>query len=310
MAKKRPDFTSAISSKVSMLEKIKGKHGEVKDLPIDKIKPPVFHDRTVVNKEAIESLAENIQARGLISPIVVRKLPDGSYERMVGYRRIEAHKLLKKKTIKAIVLEGVSDEEAVAIMISENSQRENLNPYDEVLAHVRLFSLKFFGTPDETDKTIKRLYGIQNYITGSLKHTEEREEEYKSAIEIFNSIGLFNSFRSFINKLKLLKIRQDLIDMVRSNKLPYTIALKLNAASESMDEESFKRLLGEVLSSGASLREVEQMIRKYSTGKKEGVMALSHFLGNLKKRYKKLPKEKREEVDRKISEITKIMEEE
>jgi len=98
--------------------------------------------------------------------------------------------------------------------------------------------------------------------------------------------------------------------MVRSNKLPYTIALKLNAASESMDEESFKRLLGEVLSSGASLREVEQMIRKYSTGKKEGVMALSHFLGNLKKRYKKLPKEKREEVDRKISEITKIMEEE
>ena len=64
---------------------------------VSSIKPPKFHDRRYIDKLSIVELSESIDASGLIYPIVIRELEDGTHERIIGYRRIEAYKILKKR---------------------------------------------------------------------------------------------------------------------------------------------------------------------------------------------------------------------
>ncbi|MDQ7056355.1 MAG: ParB/RepB/Spo0J family partition protein [Persephonella sp.] len=110
------------------------------EIEISKIKNPRFHDRSYVDPKRVVELAENIKAFGLAQPVVVRRLSDGSYERIIGYIRIKAFEYLKRNKIPAIILD-VDEETALALMISENAQREDLNDYDKLMSQLEYLSL-------------------------------------------------------------------------------------------------------------------------------------------------------------------------
>lgn len=305
---KKPDFTSAIGKRVDDIKAAKAGQKEATELMINDIKEPIFHDRTDFSSEEIISLANNIKEKGLLQPIVVRRLPNGDLERMVGFRRIEAHKFLGKDRIKAIVLENVSDMEAIEIMLSENLQRSDLNAYDEVLSHVKLLSVHFFGVPDRIDDTVKKLYGIQNFLTGALKSTEEREHETIKVIESFKTLGRFPSIRGFINKLKLLKLRADLIDLIKSRKISYTIAMKLDQISKGVSEENFQKIVKEVIRRGCSNREIDEVAKRYRENKNEiNAFSVPTFLNDFKKRFKNVPKERKQLIEEKLKEISALL---
>ena len=101
----------------------------LKNLPVKDLYPSPHNNRTSFE---VTTLAESIKTQGLIEPIVVRRLAckDGEYEIVCGERRWRAHIEAGLDTIAAMVRE-LSDEDARAITLTENMQREDLSPLEQ-----------------------------------------------------------------------------------------------------------------------------------------------------------------------------------
>jgi ParB/RepB/Spo0J family partition protein len=91
------------------------------------------NDRTYFDSNGLEELAASIKDHGLIQPITVRPIGD-YYEIVAGERRFRACEILKWQEIPCFVAE-LSDEEAAAIMLTENVSRKDLDPIDEARAY-------------------------------------------------------------------------------------------------------------------------------------------------------------------------------
>ncbi len=103
--------------------------------------------------EALEALASSIRQQGVVQPIVVRKLGDG-YELIAGERRWRASQQAGLQDIPAVI-KDVNDQEAAAIAIIENLQREDLNPLEEAQAFANLIE-KFGLTHQEVGEVVSR----------------------------------------------------------------------------------------------------------------------------------------------------------
>jgi len=109
----------------------------LKKLPIEKIRPGTYQPRKHIDPEALQELADSIQAQGVVQPIVVRKMTEGSYELVAGERRWRAAQLAGLQEIPAVVRE-IPDRAAAAMALIENIQREDLNALEEAQALRRL----------------------------------------------------------------------------------------------------------------------------------------------------------------------------
>src|SRR4051812_32954595 len=105
----------------------------LRELAVELIRPNPKQPRTDFEPEALTALAESIQARGVLQPIVVRPLPGGSYELIAGERRLRAAKLAELKTIPAVVRD-TDEGERLELALIENMARADLNAIEEARA--------------------------------------------------------------------------------------------------------------------------------------------------------------------------------
>lgn len=96
-----------------------------------------YQPRREFSQESLEELAASIRTQGLMQPIVVRPRPQGGFELIAGERRWRAAQLAGLSRI-AAVIKDVSDEQASAMALIENIQREDLSPLEEAFALARL----------------------------------------------------------------------------------------------------------------------------------------------------------------------------
>lgn len=129
--------------------------GVLKDLAVDLIQPGKYQPRVDMREESLQELADSIRAQGVVQPIVVRPVGDGSrYEIIAGERRWRATQLAELHKI-PVVIRDVPDEAAIAMALIENIQRENLNPIEEANALQRLIS-EFELTHQEAAEAVGR----------------------------------------------------------------------------------------------------------------------------------------------------------
>ena len=107
--------------------------GELRELPTELIKPNPNQPRTKIDPDALAGLASSIEANGVVQPLLVRPLPDGSYELIAGERRWRAAQAAGLKKVPAIVRDQELAERLQVALI-ENMVREDLNPVDEARA--------------------------------------------------------------------------------------------------------------------------------------------------------------------------------
>jgi ParB family chromosome partitioning protein len=107
--------------------------GELRELPVGLIKPNPGQPRTKFDPEALSALATSIEASGIVQPLLVRPLPDGSYELVAGERRWRAAQEAGLEKVPAVVREQAEAERLQAALI-ENMVREDLNPVEEAKA--------------------------------------------------------------------------------------------------------------------------------------------------------------------------------
>ena len=177
----KDDSYDNITIKTQEKKDIAPKSGGVTEIEIGKIKPNPNQPRKNFDSEALNELAASIKMHGIVQPIVVNDMGDGSYMIIAGERRWRAANICGLKTVPAVV-RNYTDKQVKEISIIENLQREDLNPI-------------------EAAKAIKELmdeYGLTQEV-------------------VADRIGKSRS--SIANTLRLLSLYPDVLKMVEDGKL-------------------------------------------------------------------------------------------
>jgi len=109
------------------------------NISVNDITPNPYQPRIKMDNESLEELAASIKEKGVVQPILVRSMGTDKYELIAGERRFRACKIVGLPEVPAIVKE-VNDAEAMAIAITENIQREDLNAIELARAYSSLMS--------------------------------------------------------------------------------------------------------------------------------------------------------------------------
>jgi ParB family chromosome partitioning protein len=134
MVTKRPALGKGLGALIPDIEKEDRKNFFL--CGIEEISPSKYQPRKGFDEVKLDELAASIKEKGIIEPLIVRKI-DGGYELIVGERRWRAAQRAGIKEVPVIVRD-VSTGEALELALIENLQREDLNPLEEAEAYKRL----------------------------------------------------------------------------------------------------------------------------------------------------------------------------
>ena len=109
----------------------------VRQAPVGELSPGPFQPRRAFDEEALEDLARSIEKNGVLQPLIARPRADGGLEIIAGERRWRACQLARVHEVPVLVRD-LSDEEALAVALVENLQRDDLAPLEEAEAYARL----------------------------------------------------------------------------------------------------------------------------------------------------------------------------
>ena len=220
-------------------------------LKIMDIEPNRDQPRKIFDEDALAELADSIAKHGVIQPLLVRPMPDGSYQLVAGERRWRASRMAGLTEV-PVVIKELSDDEAMALALIENLQREDL-------------------------KAIEEAQGIKALMdTLSLTQDEAAERVGKSRPAVANA-------------LRLLKLPDSVIALVSDGKLSPGHARALLGFK---DEQDIIETADLIIEKGLTVRDVEKLVKKRNKEPKaekpaarrasyydEVELALTDFLG-------------------------------
>ncbi|HTL39818.1 MAG TPA: ParB/RepB/Spo0J family partition protein, partial [Methylomirabilota bacterium] len=120
---------------------------------IDLIHPNPWQPRRVFNEQALQELSDSIKEHGILQPLVVVPLPDGSYQLIVGERRLRASKMAGLTTVPVVIRDFLEEQKKLELAVIENIQRHNLDPIEEALAYQQMIDL-YHITQDEVARKV------------------------------------------------------------------------------------------------------------------------------------------------------------
>ena len=156
---------------------------DVKEIPVNEIRPNPYKPRKTFNEEALNELAESIKNYGVFQPIIVKKSIKG-YDLIAGERRLRASKLAGMETIPAIVKE-FSDEEMREISLLENIQRENLTAIELAWAYKGIID----NLDIRQEDLAKKIGKSRSHITNTLGLLNLPEDVQKKILDGEISMG-------------------------------------------------------------------------------------------------------------------------
>jgi len=187
-------------------------------VPIDLVQRNPSQPRKHFDESELNDLASSIRSHGVLQPILVRPIPGGKFEIVAGERRWRAAQRAGLHTIPAVVRE-LNELEVLEIAIVENVQRMDLNPIEEAQGFQALIDR--FGRTQE---------------------------------DIAEAVG--KSRPHIANMLRLLKLPEDLQEMVRDGRLSSGHARAILTAPDP------RGLAQRAISEGLNVREVERIAQQ------------------------------------------------
>ena len=106
---------------------------ELRELHVSLVSPNPDQPRKRFEEDALQALAESVQERGVLQPVLVRPRPGGTYELVAGERRWRAAQLAGLETLPALVQQR-DDAQSLEAALIENMAREDLNPIEAARA--------------------------------------------------------------------------------------------------------------------------------------------------------------------------------
>jgi ParB family chromosome partitioning protein len=132
-------------------------------LEIEKIIPNQHQPRKIFKDEALKELSASIKEKGVLQPVIVSRVGDGTFRLIAGERRWRAATLAGLKKIPALI-KDVSSQDAIEIALIENIQREELNAVETAEAFNRLLKEFNLTQEDISQRVGKDRATIANYL--------------------------------------------------------------------------------------------------------------------------------------------------
>lgn len=136
---------------------------EYKLLPIECLTPGRFQPRQIFDEASLQELAQSIRSQGLIEPLIVREITHNQYEIIAGERRWRAGMLANCQALPCLI-RPYSDEQAAAVSLIENIQRQDLNLLEEAQGYQRLLQEFHFHQHDIAQLVGKSRSHIANIL--------------------------------------------------------------------------------------------------------------------------------------------------
>ena len=175
------------------------KETRAEHLAVEKLRPFEGHPFKVVDNEEMDQLTWSILTQGLLTPLVVRPLPNGEYEVISGHRRLHACKKAGIETVPALITDMDRDAAAIAL-VDSNLQREHILPSEKAYAYkLKLEAMNHQGrtsgqvgqkwTRDEiaegeSGRQVQRYIRLTNLIPGILQKVDEGRIALTPAVEL------------------------------------------------------------------------------------------------------------------------------
>ena len=135
----------------------------ISTVPIDKIVANPYQPRKAFDDEALSELAQSIKQQGVITPVTVRRMPDGTYQLIAGERRLRASLLAGLKEMPAYI-RVATDTQMMEMALVENIQRSDLNAMEVALAYQSLIEECRLTHDQLSEKVGKNRTTITNYL--------------------------------------------------------------------------------------------------------------------------------------------------
>lgn len=188
----------------------------------DKIVPNKYQPRKEFNESKLYELSQSIKEHGILQPLTVKQIEKDLYELIAGERRLRAAKLIGMDTVPVIV-KKFSHEQSMVLAIIENIQRHDLSFFEEAESYRKLI-----------------------------------EECHLTQEELARKLGKTQS--TVANKLRLLKIEQDLRQLISDNNLTERHArsvLKLE------DRELREKAINEIITKNLNVAQTESLVMNF-----------------------------------------------
>lgn len=210
-----------------------GNGGSVVKLRLHDIEPNKNQPRQVFDDEALSELADSIREHGVLQPLIVRPLADGSYQLVAGERRWRASRLAGLTEVPVIV-KTLTDSEVAVIALIENLQRENLNPIEEAEGISRLIEEYSFTQEQAAEKLGKS----RTAVTNTLRLMNLPEKVRSLVSDEFLSAGHARALLGLTEK----GIIEEIADEVVAKKLSVRETEKLVKQMNSYTEKKPKKI--------------------------------------------------------------------
>ena len=198
-------------------ERDEAKRETIMEIPLSQISDFPNHPFKVKMDESMSDLVESVKSYGVLSPVIVRPKGNEEYEMIAGHRRKKASELAGKESIKCIV-QDVTDDEAIILMVDSNLQREQLLPSEKAFAYkMKLDAMKRQGyRSDLTSAPVGQKLGqtSREYLSNSSPDSNTQIQRF----------------------IRLTHLLQPLIDMVDDGKIAMRPAVELSYLTENEQE--------------------------------------------------------------------------
>ena len=221
---------ASFDSIFSTEETRQGGNQRIQQLPLSELVPFKDHPFRVLDDDRMKETVESIREYGVLVPIIVRPMDDGSYEIVSGHRRKRACELAGVEEIPAIIRD-LDDDEATIIMVDSNLQRENILPSERAKAYqMKLEAIRRrAGRPKKEEQENGGQFG--------------HDFEAKKAREIIaEEAG--DSPRNVQRFIRLNELTEPLRDKVDNGELGFTPAVELSFL-KPQEQEWVERALDE-----------------------------------------------------------------
>ena len=186
------------------------------EIEIERLRPFKEHPFQVKDDKEMFLLQESIEKYGILNPLIVRPVPDGYYEIISGHRRKHAAEKLGYRKV-LVIIRVLSEDDSILSMVDSNLHRERISYSEKAFAYkMKQEAMKHQGS--RTDLTLG-----QN--VPKFKRTTEAIAD-----------GTGESYKQIQRYIRLTELIPELLDLVDSKKLQFTVAIDISYIDKEVQE--------------------------------------------------------------------------
>lgn len=204
-------------------------------LPIGDIEPDKNQPRTNFSENSMLELENSIREYGVLQPLLVRPMSDGGYIIVAGERRWRAARRAGLSEV-PVIIKSLSDEEAAAIALIENLQREDLDPIEQARGIKRLMD-EFGFTQNETGE---KLSMSRPAIANALRLLSLPEEVQKRVSDGTLTAGHARTLLGITDKNLIQEAEKAVVEGGLSVRQTEQLVKKLNRAPSQPRQPKFR----------------------------------------------------------------------